>query len=246
MASRPVIGISAAVERARWAAWEDVEVNISQRTYSRRVDEAGALPLLLPTSDTGTHDPGALLDHLDAVILSGGSDLDPTSYGADPDAHTINTRRERDDFEIALARAAITRDVPLLGICRGFEILNVALGGDLEQHLDDAEMHLHTPGQFSDHEVRLEAGSLAARAAGAERVSVRSHHHQGIGRLGDGLTATGWAEPGEVVEAIELTDRRWVLGILWHAEEEAMSHVVASFVDAARRAPRAARAEVGA
>ena len=100
------------------------------------------------------------------------------------------------------------------------QILNVALGGTLEQHLGDAELHLHTPGRFSDHEVRLEPGSLAARAAGAERITVRSHHHQGVGRLGEGLVASGWAEPGEVIEAIELPDRRWALGVLWHTEEE--------------------------
>ena len=125
------------------------------------------------------------------------------------------------------------RDLPLLGVCRGLEILNVALGGTLEQHLGDAELHLHTPGRFSDHDVRLEPGSLAARAAGAERITVRSHHHQGVGRLGEGLVATGWAEPGEVIEAIELPDRRWALGILWHTEEEETSAVIASLVETA-------------
>jgi putative glutamine amidotransferase len=233
MRRRPVIGISAAVESAGWTVWEGVEVNISQRTYSERIDAAGGLPVLLPTSDAGTADPGAALDLLDAVVLSGGSDIDPACYGAPPDPHTQNTRAERDLFEIALARAALDRDLPLLGVCRGFEILNVALGGTLEQHLGDAELHLHTPGRFSDHDVRLEPGSLAARAAGSERISVRSHHHQGVGTLGEGLVASGWADPGDVIEAIEAPGRRWALGILWHTEEEETSAVIAALVEAA-------------
>ena len=121
--------------------------------------------------------------------------------------------------------------MPVLGVCRGFQVLNVALGGDLVQHLDDADMHVHTPGTFSDHRVRLEPGSLAAESAGATELEVRSHHHQGIGRLGEGLIATGWAEPGGVIESIELPrdDGAWVLGILWHTEEEASSKVMKAF-----------------
>lgn len=241
--SAPVIGITAAFESARWAVWENIEVNISQRTYSERVGEAGGLPLLLPTSEAGTRDPGALLDRIDGLLLSGGADLDPASYGAEPDARTTNFRHARDDFEIALARAAIERGMPVLGVCRGFQLLNVALGGDLIQHLDDADVHAHTPGVFSDHDVRLERGSLAAESAGAERLAVRSHHHQGIGRLGDGLVVTGWAEPGGTVESIELPsggseesdDGAWVLGILWHTEEVASSAVMAAFCAAAAR-----------
>ena len=232
--SRPVVGISAAFESARWAVWEDIEVNISQRTYSDRVDAAGGIPLLLPASSSGTADPGAVLDRVDRLLLSGGADLDPASYGAAPDPRTTNTRRARDEFEIALAREAIERGMPVLGVCRGFQILNVAHGGDLVQHLDDAEMHLHTPGSFSDHRVRLEPGSLVAEAAGATELEVRSHHHQGIGRLGEGLVASGWAEPGGVIESIELPrdgDHAggWVLGILWHTEEEAASAVASAF-----------------
>jgi putative glutamine amidotransferase len=233
MAGRPVIGVSAAFERAAWTVWADVEVNVSQRTYSERIDGAGGLPVLLPTSGAGTGDPGAVLELLDALVLSGGADIDPSSYGAPPDPRTQGARAERDLFEIGLARAAVERDLPVLGVCRGFEILNVALGGTLVQHLDDAELHLHTPGRFSDHDVRLDPGSLAARAAGAERISVRSHHHQGVGRLGDGLVASGWAEPGDVIEAIELPGRRWALGILWHTEEEETSAVLGSLVAAA-------------
>ncbi len=236
MSGAPVIGISAAFERARWASWDGVEVNISQRTYSERVDAAGCMPLLLPASASATADPEALLERVEALLLSGGSDLDPASYGAAPDPRTTNFRRARDDFEIALARAAIERRMPVLGVCRGFQLLNVALGGDIDQHLDDADLHIHAPGRFSDHLVRLEHGSLAAEAAGATELQVRSHHHQGIDRLGEGLRASGWAEPGGVVEAIELPrdGGAWVLGILWHTEEESTSAVIAAFCAAAR------------
>jgi putative glutamine amidotransferase len=229
-----VVGITAAYERARWAVWDDIEVNISQRTYTERIDEAGGLPLLLPTSSAGTENPGEVLAPLDALLLSGGADLDPAVYAQEPHPLTTNTRRARDEFELALAREALAAEVPVLGICRGFQVLNVALGGDLVQHLEGAETHLHTPGRFNDHDVRLEPGSLAAEVSGAERLSVRSHHHQGVGRLGDGLIPTGWSEPDEVVESIEL-DRAdgWALGILWHAEEETTGNVIRAFCAAA-------------
>ena len=113
--------------------------------------------------------------------------------------------------------------MPVLGVCRGMEILNVALGGTLVQHLPDtvgSNEHRHTPGAFGDHEVRLEPDSLAARAAGAERLAVRSHHHQGVDELGEGLVASGWSVSDDVVEAIELPGHRFALGVLWHPEEE--------------------------
>jgi putative glutamine amidotransferase len=233
--ARPVIGICAMVERAAWSAWRDVEVNVSQRTYSDGIDRAGGLPLLLPPSDAATAEPGELVGLLDGLLLAGGADLDPSVYGAEADPRTLNTRIERDRFELALARTALERELPVLGICRGMELLNVACGGTLVQHLEDAELHLHTPGEFADHDVVLDPGSLAARAAGGERLSVRSHHHQGVDRLGDGLVASGWAEPGGGIEAIESPDRRWMLGILWHAEEDPASSVLAEFTAAAGR-----------
>ncbi len=183
---RPVIGVSAAIESARWTVWEDVETNISQRTYSTAVADAGALPVLLPANDGGADAPDEVLDLLDGLVLAGGADLDPAAYGALAGPRTAGFRAERDRFELALAHRALERDLPLLGICRGMQLLNVARGGTLDQHLSDAETHLHTPGKFSDHEVRLEPGSLAARAVGNERVSVRSHHHQGLAKLGRG------------------------------------------------------------
>ena len=234
MGRRPVIGITAMFERAAWTVWTDVEVNVSQRTYSRGVSEAGGLPLLLPAEETSAESPDQLLDLLDGIVLAGGADIDPVSYGAEPDPRTKGSRRERDRFELALCHGALARGLPLLGVCRGMQLLNVACGGTLEQHLPDAERHLHTPGRFSDHDVRLAPGSRAAQAVGAQRVSVRSHHHQGVGRLGEGLTASGWAEPGETIEAIETTGDAWALGILWHAEEDRRSPVLAALVNATR------------
>jgi putative glutamine amidotransferase len=178
-------------------------------------------------------EPDRVLDLVGGLILTGGGDLDPRTYGAETGSELTGVRPERDRFELALARRAIDRELPLLGICRGMEVLNVALGGTLEQQLPQSERHLHTPGEYSDHEVRLETGSLAARAVGAELVSVRSHHHQGIGTLAGGLVASGHSVPDGVVEAIELPGR-WVLGVLWHAEEERHSPVIAAFVAVAR------------
>jgi len=230
---RPVIGICAAIESAAWTVWRELDANVSQRTYSVRVSEAGGMPLLLPADDASAEAPDELLDLLDGLVLSGGSDLDPASYGAKSAPGTTGYRPERDRFELALARRALERDLPLLGVCRGMQLLNVACGGTLVQQLPDAEVHLHTPGQFVDHDVRLEPGSLAARVVGAERVSVRSHHHQGVDRLGEGLAVSGWADPGETIEAIERPDRSWALGVLWHTEEDRMSPVLAALTEAA-------------
>jgi putative glutamine amidotransferase len=232
MGVRPVIGICSMVERANWTVWRDIEVNVSQRTYSRGVAEAGGLPVILPPDDQTTDAPEQLLAMLDGLVLAGGSDIDPASYGADPDPHTKGSWPERDRFELALARGALERDLPVLGICRGMQLLNVARGGTLDQHVADSELHLHTPGMFSDHDVRLAPDSLAARAVGAERVSVRSHHHQGVDRLGDGLIATGWADRGDTIEAVEMPEKRWALGILWHTEEERRSPVLGALTAA--------------
>jgi putative glutamine amidotransferase len=231
---RPVVGICAAVHPAAWTVWRDVEANVSQRTYSLALGAAGAMPIVLPPDEGGVREPDGVLDLLDALILAGGADIDPSLYGAERQPETQDTNLDRDRFETALAARALERDLPLLAVCRGMEVLNVVCGGTLEQHLPEAERHLHTPGHFSDHEVRLEPGSLAARAVGSERVAVRSHHHQGVAELGDGLVASGWSEPDGVIEAAENPDRRYVLGVLWHPEEDVKSSVVASLVEASR------------
>jgi putative glutamine amidotransferase len=230
------IGICAAVERVRREPWDEV-VTMTQRTYPAAVQRAGALALVLPPDPAAETDPDPLLDHVDGLLLAGGADVDPASYGAMPHPETGLTWPERDRFEIALARRAIERGMPVLGACRGMQILNVALGGTLQQHLPDVigtDEHRHTPGLFGDHEVTLEPGSLAARAVGAERSTVKSHHHQGVADLGEGLIATGWSPDDRLIEAIELPGGSYVLGVLWHPEEDEASRVVASLVECAR------------
>jgi putative glutamine amidotransferase len=229
--TRPVIGICAAIESARWAAWE-LEVNLSPRTYSQAVQRAGGLALILPPDDVVAESPDELLDMLDGLILAGGSDIDPASYGAKPHPETRGTRPERDRFELALGTRALERDMPVLGICRGMEMLNVIQGGTLDQHLG-LELHRHTPGAFADHGVRLEPGSLAARVVGEELTEVKSAHHQGLGELGEGVMASGFADDG-IVEAIELPDKDFAVGVLWHPEEDERSRVIGAFVEEAR------------
>ena len=229
--SRPVIGICTSVERASWGAWE-VVCNLSPRSYALAVQAAGGLALLLPPDDTAAEQPGELLDLLDGLMLAGGSDVDPASYGARPHPETRGSWPERDRFELALTHAALERDMPVLGICRGMQMLNVACGGTLDQHVADVATHRHTPGVFSDHEVRLSEESLAAQAVGAAATAVKSHHHQGIEELGEGLVPVGWAD--DAGEAIELPGKPYARGVLWHPEEDERSRVIGSLVEAAR------------
>jgi putative glutamine amidotransferase len=229
--TRPVIGICAAIESATWAAWE-VEVNLSPRTYSLAVQRAGALALILPPDDVVAEAPDELLEMLDGLILAGGSDIDPASYGAQPHPETRGTRPERDRFEIALGTRALERDMPVLGICRGMQMMNVIQGGTLNQHLG-SELHRHTPGAFTDHGVRLDPGSLAARVVGDEHTDVKSAHHQGLDELGEGVVASGYADDG-LVEAIEIPAHAFAVGVLWHPEEDERSRVVGSLVSEAR------------
>ena len=239
MSSKICVGICAAVERVRREPWDEV-VAMVQRTYVAAVQRAGGMALVIPPDEAAISAPDPFLDRIDALLLAGGADVDPATYGAARHPETGATWPERDRFEVALTLAALDRPIPVLGACRGMEVMNVALGGGLVQHLDETDRHRHTPGAFGDHEVRLERGSLAARAAGAERLVVKSHHHQGVDALGQGLIATGWSVGDEVVEAIELPGRSFFLGVLWHPEEDAENGVIGSLVDAAR-----AEVEVG-
>jgi putative glutamine amidotransferase len=236
--TRPIIGICAALERVRWGPWHEV-VAMTPRSYVRAVQAAGGVAVLLPPDDAAAQDPDDLLDRLDALILAGGADVDPATYGARPHPEVSVTVPERDRFELSLATRALDRELPLLAICRGMQMLNVALGGTLVQHVPDVvghEDHRHTPGQFADHDVELEPGSLAARTAGAERLAVKSHHHQGVDELGEGLEVTARSVGDGLPEAVEDRDGRFVLGVLWHPEADESSRLVASLVDEARAA----------
>jgi putative glutamine amidotransferase len=159
--------------------------------------------------------------------------VNPALYGQERHPETGPIQDERDAYELALARAAVERGIPTLGICRGMEILNVVYGGSIEQHLPDMlghEEHRHTPGTYADHEVRLAPGSLAARAAGSESTQAKSHHHQGIKEVGSGLEVTGWAAEDDVVEALEDPSCPFVLGVLWHPEEDEKSQLIKALV----------------
>ena len=237
MSPRPVIGLCTPVESASWAAWRDWPVALMGVSYVRAVQRAGAIAVLLPPDDEA--EPDDVLALIDGLLLVGGTDVDPGSYGAERDAATTHTTPQRDQFEIALARRALELDMPLLGICRGMQLMNVASGGTLIQHVDNVELHRHTPGVLGDHEVTLDAGSLAEQVAGEQRHAVKSHHHQGLDRIGDGLVVTGRADDGEV-EAVEVPGRRFALGVLWHPEEDEESRLIAAFIDEVRAGLRSA------
>jgi putative glutamine amidotransferase len=234
--ARPRIGICAAIEQARWGPWDQLAV-VLPRTYTDAVQRAGGAALVLPPGRVAEDAPGELIDSLDGLLVGGGADIDAASYGAGAHPEIGGTDPGRDGFEIELARAALHRDIPVLGVCRGMQVLAVAAGGSLEQHLPERlgdDRHRTVPGVFGDHEVRLEAGSLAARAAGAERLTVKSHHHQGVAEPGEGLRASGWADDDATIEAIESDDRGFVLGVLWHPEEDPGDRVIPALVAACR------------
>jgi putative glutamine amidotransferase len=235
-----LIGVCTALEPARFGVWERVDAALLDRQYVDAVQRAGGVALMLPPDAGVAADPDRVLDVLDGLILAGGRDVDPAAYGAEPHARTDPPRSERDAFEIALARRAMERDLPVLGICRGMQVMNVARGGTLVQDLPEHvghENHRRSLGTFegNDHPVRLSDASLAAAAAGEVRHATLSHHHQGVDRIGDGLTVTGWSEDDDVPEAIEDPRLRFALGVQWHPEADPGSPVIAALVDAARR-----------
>ena len=234
---RPVIGLCTALERARWSVW-DQEAALLSRSYLLAVQRAGGLAIMLPPDPRAEDEPDEWLDLLDGLVLAGGADVDPSTYGAERDRHTIDTVPERDAFEIALALRAMERDIPLLGICRGMQVMNVARGGTLIQHLPDDkghEDHRRVMGTFenADHDVRLEAESLIGRVTGERLHATKSHHHQGVDRIGEGFEVTGWATVDDLPEVIEEPTRRFALGIQWHPEVDPASPLVAALIEEA-------------
>jgi len=236
--ARPLIGVTAYAEPSvRWGVWE-VPAAVIPLAYVQSIEAAGGRALLVPPSEEGIDET---LDALDGVLFSGGADLEPSEYGHDPHPETAGTRPERDRGELALLRAALERDMPVLAVCRGSQVLNVARGGDLVQHLPDIvghEQHKHTPGVFADHEVEVKEGTRLGSLLGT-RAPVKSHHHQGFGKVGDGLVESAWAADG-TLEALEDPSKRFAVGVLWHPEEGEDAALFRALVDEAR-AYRAAK-----
>jgi putative glutamine amidotransferase len=237
--SRPVIGITTYVEPASWAVWHNVPAALIPHAYVRQVAAAGGLPLLVPPLPEGTSeaDVKELLSRLDGLILAGGADVEPAQYGAEPHPSVQAPRRDRDGSELSLARASAGTDLPVLGICRGMQVMAVAAGGYLWQHLPDRvgnNSHAPAPGSYGNHEVRIDPGSRLGAILG-ERVDVATYHHQGVGEH-PGLNATAWSDDG-LLEAFEDNGAAFRLGVQWHPEVGTDPRLFEALVEAATARP---------
>ena len=244
---RPAIGITTPLTDATYGVWSQSSA-VLPAGYLGEVRRAGGLALMVAPEPELVADPDELLHRIDGLVVSGGVDMDPASYGAEPHPETKGWTAERDAFELALVRRAAEIDMPVLGVCRGMQVLNVAFGGTLFQHLPETfghHEHRRVAGSFdeADHDVRLVQGSLAAAAAGELLHTTKSHHHQGVDILGEGLVVTGRSAIDDLTEAIELPGHRFVLGVQWHPEADLQSRVIDALVQAAA-AYHAARADV--
>jgi putative glutamine amidotransferase len=228
---KPIIGITSYAQEANWGAWT-LPAALIPLSYTESVQAAGGRPIVIPPAPDAVDET---LDAIDGLILSGGTDVDPALYGADAHSETSVVQRQRDEAELALLRGALDRELPVLAICRGMQIFNVVHGGDLHQHLPDLvghERHRQTVGIFSDHDVRLDADSRVGAVIGTQ-TAVKSHHHQGLDRVGEGLDVVGWADDGSI-EAIEDPSHRFALGVLWHPEEGEDKRLFQALVEEAR------------
>jgi gamma-glutamyl-gamma-aminobutyrate hydrolase PuuD len=229
--ARPVVGITTYRETARWGVWNCPAVLVPA-DYVRQVSGAGGVPVLLPPISGDAE----VLDRLDALVLAGGADVDPARYGADRSPRTGPAAADRDDAELALLGAALQRDLPVLAVCRGLQLLTVLRGGTLVQHLPDvvgSDAHVPAPGTYGDNAVSIAPASRLAGLLGTE-ATWACHHHQAVDRLGDGLTAVAWAQDG-TVEAAELDGARFVVGVQGHPEVGDDARLFAGLVEAARR-----------
>jgi putative glutamine amidotransferase len=228
----PRIGLTTYRERAAWGVW-DLPADLLPAMYAEGIQQAGGAAVLLPPGPADT--VLAVLAGVHGLLISGGADVDPTRYGAAREEATQAPRPDRDAWELALVTGALAIDLPVLAVCRGMQVLNVALGGDLVQDLPGAigsDAHCPAVGVHGRHVVAIAAGSRLAAFLG-ERAEVATHHHQAVGRLGTDLIATAWADDG-VVEAVELAERSWVLGVQWHPEAFDGAALFGAFLDACR------------
>jgi putative glutamine amidotransferase len=233
--TRPIVALTCYQDPASWGVWRNVPAVFIPAAYVVALRDAGAQPVLLPPEEGLTEsDARALLAVVDGLVVAGGADVRPARYGATPHPHAQRPRDDRDDSEIALVKAAVREDLPLLGICRGMQVMAVAAGGSLEQHLPDLvghHGHSPAPGVYGRHDVTLAEGSWLREVLG-ERVDVPTHHHQSV-RTHPGLVATGWADDG-VVEAVEAPGARLRVGVQWHPEVGEDTRLMKAFVAALR------------
>jgi putative glutamine amidotransferase len=230
VSARPVVGITTYRETARWGVW-DCPAVLVPADYSRQVSAAGGIPVLLPPIP----DDVEVLGRLDAVVFAGGADVDPERYGAERSPRSGPAAVDRDEAELALLEAAVSRDLPVLAVCRGLQLLTVLRGGSLVQHLPDVvgnDAHVPSPGTYGDNAVRIAPGSRLAGLLGTKAVWA-CHHHQAVDRLGEGLTAVAWAEDG-TVEAAELDGARFVVGVQGHPEVGDDARLFEGLVEVAR------------
>jgi putative glutamine amidotransferase len=229
--SRPVIGITSYAQDARWGVWH-LPAALVPLAYVDAVERAGGRALVVPPAE---EDIEETLDALDGIVFSGGADVDPGHYGAEAHPETDVPHTRRDAGELALLQAALARDLPTLAICRGFQLLNVARGGDLVQHLPETvgnDVHKRVPGEFAVHPVEVKEGSRLASIVGPVP-EVTSHHHQALGRVGEGLVESAWAADG-TLEAVEDPTLRFAVGVQWHPEESEDAALFEALVEQAR------------
>ncbi|WP_203973409.1 gamma-glutamyl-gamma-aminobutyrate hydrolase family protein [Planotetraspora silvatica] len=228
--SRPVIGITCYVEPARFTVW-DMPTALLPYMYVEHVARAGGQPVIIPPAG----DPAELAGRLDGLIIAGGGDIDPARYGSHPHEQTGYVRKFRDEAEFGLMRAALDSGLPFLGICRGLQVLNVALGGSLHQHLPDVVGHTDhspAPGTFGRVPVRL--SPTLAKIYQDDHLTPAHYHHQAVDRLADDLEITGRSEDG-TIEAVELAGHPFALAVQWHPEADEDGPLFDALVSAAGR-----------
>lgn len=236
----PVIGLVADRKPVTSGAWVDIPNDGLPHRYVAALEQAGAAPLLIPSLDVHLAEPERVLDRIDGLFLPGGRDLDADLYGSEAHPSNDPPLRLRDELEIALTRLAHERGIPVFGACRGLQVLNVAMGGTLEQHLGDRvdlTIHRDVIGKYTGHHVSIEPGSLLSTLTHELSFEIASHHHQGVGELGEGLVVSATAPDG-VIEAIESSDGSFCLGVQWHPEERLDPEglwLIGAFIAAARK-----------